>query len=84
MSNQDTTTFLHLFPAYNEKVVSFLRQPNATDILKEKYPTYATTSKLRDKVNKIQTGGTESLERMCNDLDLILLLRYMSMFSRVY
>ncbi|VDI22521.1 E3 ubiquitin-protein ligase HECW2 [Mytilus galloprovincialis] len=59
---------------YNEKVVSFLRQPNASDILKEKYPTYASTSKLRDKVNKIQSGGTEALERMCNDLDLILLL----------
>ncbi|KAJ8313952.1 hypothetical protein KUTeg_008513 [Tegillarca granosa] len=64
--------------AYNEKVVAFLRQPGITDILMETYPAYTTSSKLPEKINKIKSEGTEALDRLCNDLDLTLLL---SMFE---
>ncbi|KAJ8313953.1 hypothetical protein KUTeg_008514 [Tegillarca granosa] len=63
---------------YNEKVVAFLRQPGITDILMETYPAYTTSSKLPEKINKIKSEGTEALDRLCNDLDLTLLL---SMFE---
>ncbi|XP_060064691.1 E3 ubiquitin-protein ligase HECW2-like [Ylistrum balloti] len=58
---------------YNDKVVAFLRQPNLPDILKETYQGYSS-HRLRDKINRIRTEGTEALEKMCNDMDLILLL----------
>lgn len=66
------------FSAYNEKVVSFLRQSTITEILKEKYPKYLSNARLRDKISKIRTEGTDALEFMSNDLDLNLLLRYVS------
>ncbi|XP_045168774.2 E3 ubiquitin-protein ligase HECW2-like isoform X2 [Mercenaria mercenaria] len=60
--------------AYNDKVVLFLRQPNIQELLKEKYPVYATSSPLKDKVHKIATGGTEALDKMSNDLPLTMML----------
>ncbi|XP_060597868.1 E3 ubiquitin-protein ligase HECW2-like isoform X3 [Ruditapes philippinarum] len=60
--------------AYNDKVVLFLRQPNIQELLKEKYPLYATSSPLKDKVHKIATGGTEALDKMSNDLPLTIML----------
>ncbi|WAQ94078.1 HECW2-like protein [Mya arenaria] len=50
--------------AYNDKVVLFLRQPNIQEILREKYPTYASSSPLKDKVGRIVSGGTEALDRI--------------------
>lgn len=58
---------------YNDKVVAFLRQPNLPDILKETYQGYSS-HRLRDKINRIRSEGTEALDKMCNDMDLILLL----------
>lgn len=60
--------------AYNDKVVLFLRQPNIQEILKEKYPPYASSSPLKDKVHKIITSGTEALDKMSNDLQLTMML----------
>ncbi|KAK7508593.1 hypothetical protein BaRGS_00000159 [Batillaria attramentaria] len=60
--------------AYNEKVVLFLRQPNIDDLLKEKVVQYSSNSALREKVHKIILRGTEVLDRLSNDMDLILLL----------
>ncbi|XP_052812526.1 E3 ubiquitin-protein ligase HECW2-like isoform X2 [Mya arenaria] len=60
--------------AYNDKVVLFLRQPNIQEILREKYPTYASSSPLKDKVGRIVSGGTEALDRMSNDLQLTIML----------
>ena len=61
--------------AYNEKVVSFLRQPNVMDSLKERHPTIATNPALRSKINTIRTEGVEALDRLTNDVELIILLR---------
>ncbi|CAL1525973.1 unnamed protein product [Lymnaea stagnalis] len=60
--------------AYNEKVVLFLRQPNVDEILRERCPQYASSSSLREKVNKVAARGVEMLERFSNDIDLTLLL----------
>ncbi|XP_076469581.1 E3 ubiquitin-protein ligase HECW2-like [Babylonia areolata] len=60
--------------AYNEKVVLFLRQPNVDELIKEKVTPYCTNSALREKVHKIISHGTPVLDRLSNDMDLILLL----------
>ncbi|KAL8567848.1 hypothetical protein ACOMHN_058970 [Nucella lapillus] len=60
--------------AYNEKVVLYLRQPNIDDQLKEKVSQYSTNAALREKVHKIISHGTQVLDRLSNDMDLILLL----------
>jgi len=67
--------------AYNDKVVQFLRQPGIQDILKEKYPPYATSSPLKDKVTRIISGGTDALDRVSNDLQLTMMLRFDFTFS---
>ena len=77
-----TVYSLHCFyviSAYNDKVVAFLRQSNIQDILKEKYPTYASSSQLKEKVHKICVGGTEALDKVSNDLQLTIMLRYVSL-----
>ena len=66
------------FAAYNEKVVLYLRQPTIDDLLKEKVTQYSSNAALRDKVHKIITHGTQALDRLSNDIDLILLLRYIA------
>eukprot|EP00106_Octopus_bimaculoides_P007087 XP_014774529.1 PREDICTED: mediator of DNA damage checkpoint protein 1-like [Octopus bimaculoides] len=60
--------------AYNDKVVAFLRQPNISEVLKEKQSCYASNSSLRDKINKIRSEGTEALDRLSNDIELTILL----------
>ncbi|XP_055959261.1 E3 ubiquitin-protein ligase HECW2 [Patella vulgata] len=60
--------------AYNEKVVLFLRQTEIDDVIKEKFSSYSSNSSLRDKVHKIRNHGTEALDRLCNDIDLTILL----------
>ena len=61
--------------AYNEKVVAFLRQPNIMDVLKEKNSAFASNVALKGKVNTIRAEGVEALDRMSNDVELIILLR---------
>ncbi|XP_062613683.1 E3 ubiquitin-protein ligase HECW2-like [Saccostrea cucullata] len=60
--------------AYNDKVVLFLRQPNIGEILQEKCSTYSNSTRLKEKINKIRSEGTEALDRLSNDVDLIILL----------
>nr|CAD7403466.1 unnamed protein product [Timema cristinae] len=64
--------------AYNEKVVAFLRQPNIVDILKERHAPVGTSQSLRDKVNAVRVDGTLALDRLSDDIDLTILLRYIS------
>jgi hypothetical protein len=67
--------------AYNEKVVAFLRQPNILDILKERHAMVGTSQGLRDKINAVRVDGTVALDRLSDDIDLTILLRYCSFFS---
>ncbi|XP_038044586.1 E3 ubiquitin-protein ligase HECW1-like isoform X2 [Patiria miniata] len=60
--------------AYNEKVVAFLRQPNIMDILKERKGDLSTNPKLRDKLHLVRQEGIAALERLSNDVELIILL----------
>lgn len=62
-------------PAYNEKVVLFLRQARIDEILRDKSPQYASSSSLREKVTKIASRGVDMLERFSNDIELTILLR---------
>jgi E3 ubiquitin-protein ligase HECW2 len=77
--NSNTALVQRLIPdiptAYNEKVVAFLRQANIMDILKERHAAIATSQSLRDKVNAIRVDGTVALDRLCDDIDLTILLR---------
>ena len=79
ISNQ--IRFVHTFNsvlfivAYNEKVITFLRQPSIMDILKEKHATLGANQSLRNKVNLIRSEGIEALDRMSADIELIILLR---------
>ena len=61
--------------SYNERVIAFLRQPNVIDILKEKSSSILARKSLRDKINMIRQDGTQSLERLSGDVELIVLLR---------
>ncbi|XP_033097633.1 E3 ubiquitin-protein ligase HECW2-like [Anneissia japonica] len=60
--------------AYNEKIVAFLRQPNISDILKERQAELASNPKLRDKLSLIRQEGIDALHRLSNDIELNLLL----------
>ncbi|XP_022096771.1 E3 ubiquitin-protein ligase HECW1-like isoform X2 [Acanthaster planci] len=60
--------------AYNEKVVAFLRQPNIMDILKERQADLSNNPKLRDKLHLVRQEGISALERLSNDMELIILL----------
>ncbi|XP_046367901.1 E3 ubiquitin-protein ligase HECW2-like isoform X1 [Haliotis rufescens] len=59
---------------YNEKVVLFLRQPSIDDILKDTFPQYSSNNVLKEKIHKIRSHGTDALDRLCNDIDLTILL----------
>ena len=67
------------FPAYNEKVVLFLRQPNVEELLRERSSEFCSNSGLKDKIAKISTRGVEMLERLSNDIELTCLLRFVAM-----
>ena len=62
--------------AYNDKVVAFFRQPNIEDLLKSKHPTYSSSAKLKRKVEAIRLEGSTAVDRFSNDVELIILLRY--------
>ena len=75
LSRKITHQFVITFSAYNDKVVAFLRQPNILDILKERHPAFTSNSTLRQKVVMIRNDGVDALERLSNDIELIILLR---------
>uniref|UniRef100_A0A8C1XFG5 HECT-type E3 ubiquitin transferase n=1 Tax=Cyprinus carpio TaxID=7962 RepID=A0A8C1XFG5_CYPCA len=60
--------------AYNEKIVVFLRQPNIFEVLQERQPSLARNHSLKEKVHHIRTEGTQRLEKLSCDADLVLLL----------
>ena len=60
---------------YNERVVSFLRQPNVIEVLKMKTNTIMNHKSLRDKINMIRQEGLQGLVRLSSDVELIVLLR---------
>lgn len=52
-----------------------MRQPNIGEILQEKYSAYNNSTRLKEKIHKIRGEGTDALDRLSNDVDLIILLR---------
>ena len=70
------SVFLLCISAYNEKVVLFLRQANIDEMLKERFPQYSSNNLLKDKIHKIRSHGTDALDRLSNDIDLTILLRF--------
>uniref|UniRef100_A0A673KRH5 HECT-type E3 ubiquitin transferase n=1 Tax=Sinocyclocheilus rhinocerous TaxID=307959 RepID=A0A673KRH5_9TELE len=60
--------------AYNEKIVAFLRQPNIFEVLQERQPSLARNHSLKEKVHHIRTEGTQRLEKLSCDADLVILL----------
>ncbi|XP_021336551.1 E3 ubiquitin-protein ligase HECW1 isoform X2 [Danio rerio] len=60
--------------AYNDKIVAFLRQPNIFEVLQERQPSFARNHSLKDKVHHIRTEGTQRLEKLSCDADLVMLL----------
>uniref|UniRef100_A0A9J7XMR5 HECT-type E3 ubiquitin transferase n=1 Tax=Cyprinus carpio carpio TaxID=630221 RepID=A0A9J7XMR5_CYPCA len=60
--------------AYNEKIVVFLRQPNIFEVLQERQPSLARNHSLKEKVHHIRTEGTQRLEKLSCDADLVMLL----------
>ncbi|KTG45154.1 hypothetical protein cypCar_00017714, partial [Cyprinus carpio] len=61
--------------AYNDKIVAFLRQPNIFEVLQERQPSLARNHSLKEKVYHIRTEGTQRLEKLSCDADLVMLLR---------
>uniref|UniRef100_A0A670XY02 HECT-type E3 ubiquitin transferase n=1 Tax=Pseudonaja textilis TaxID=8673 RepID=A0A670XY02_PSETE len=60
--------------AYNDKIVAFLRQPNIFEMLQERQPSLARNHALREKIHYIRTEGTQGLEKLSCDADLVILL----------
>uniref|UniRef100_A0A8C2JT20 HECT-type E3 ubiquitin transferase n=1 Tax=Cyprinus carpio TaxID=7962 RepID=A0A8C2JT20_CYPCA len=60
--------------AYNEKIVTFLRQPNIFEILQERQPELIRNHSLREKVQFIRNEGASGLARLSSDADLVILL----------
>ncbi|XP_047424432.1 E3 ubiquitin-protein ligase HECW1 isoform X2 [Mugil cephalus] len=61
-------------PSYNDKIVAFLRQPNIFDMLQEKQPSLSRNHALREKIHYIRTEGTQGVEKLSCDADLVILL----------
>ncbi|KAM4533355.1 E3 ubiquitin-protein ligase HECW1-like isoform 2-T2 [Odontesthes bonariensis] len=61
-------------PSYNEKIVAFLRQPNIFDMLQERQPSLSRNHALREKIHYIRTEGTQGVEKLSCDADLVILL----------
>uniref|UniRef100_A0A672LHL7 HECT-type E3 ubiquitin transferase n=1 Tax=Sinocyclocheilus grahami TaxID=75366 RepID=A0A672LHL7_SINGR len=60
--------------AYNDKIVTFLRQPNIFEILQERQPELIRNHSLREKVQFIRNEGVSGLARLSSDADLVILL----------
>lgn len=45
------------------------------EILQERHAAFRSNITLRDKISHIRGDGVDALERLCNDVDLIILLR---------
>uniref|UniRef100_A0A8C7E5X6 HECT-type E3 ubiquitin transferase n=1 Tax=Naja naja TaxID=35670 RepID=A0A8C7E5X6_NAJNA len=60
--------------AYNDKIIAFLRQPNIFEMLQERQPSLARNHALREKIHYIRTEGTQGLEKLSCDADLVILL----------
>ncbi|KAG7488659.1 hypothetical protein MATL_G00036290 [Megalops atlanticus] len=60
--------------AYNDKIVAFLRQPNIFEMLQERQPSLARNHALREKIHYIRTEGTQGVEKLSCDADLVILL----------
>ncbi|XP_051796303.1 E3 ubiquitin-protein ligase HECW1 isoform X3 [Acanthochromis polyacanthus] len=61
-------------PSYNDKIVAFLRQPNIFDMLQERQPSLTRNHALREKIHYIRTEGTQGVEKLSCDADLVILL----------
>uniref|UniRef100_A0A671M2G3 HECT-type E3 ubiquitin transferase n=1 Tax=Sinocyclocheilus anshuiensis TaxID=1608454 RepID=A0A671M2G3_9TELE len=61
-------------PPYNDKIVTFLRQPNIFEILQERQPELIRNHSLREKVQFIRNEGVSGLARLSSDADLVILL----------
>uniref|UniRef100_A0A3Q3LCS1 HECT-type E3 ubiquitin transferase n=1 Tax=Labrus bergylta TaxID=56723 RepID=A0A3Q3LCS1_9LABR len=59
---------------YNDKIVAFLRQPNIFDMLQERQPSLSRNHALREKIHYIRTEGTQGVEKLSCDADLVILL----------
>uniref|UniRef100_A0A8C5NCT4 HECT-type E3 ubiquitin transferase n=1 Tax=Gouania willdenowi TaxID=441366 RepID=A0A8C5NCT4_GOUWI len=65
---------LGLSSAYNDKIVAFLRQPNIFDHLQERQASLSRNHALREKIHYIRTEGTQGVEKLSCDADLVILL----------
>uniref|UniRef100_A0A8C7RCR5 HECT-type E3 ubiquitin transferase n=1 Tax=Oncorhynchus mykiss TaxID=8022 RepID=A0A8C7RCR5_ONCMY len=88
LSNDSVTFSLNMFsnggqdvrpvvlPAlsYNDKIVAFLRQPNIFEMLQERQPSLARNHVLREKIHYIKTEGSQGVEKLSCDADLVILL----------
>ncbi|XP_034028892.1 E3 ubiquitin-protein ligase HECW1 [Thalassophryne amazonica] len=61
-------------PSYNDKIVAFLRQPNIFHILQERQPSLSRNHVLREKIHYIRTEGSQGIEKLSCDADLVILL----------
>nr|XP_046210839.1 E3 ubiquitin-protein ligase HECW1 [Oncorhynchus gorbuscha] len=61
-------------PSYNDKIVAFLRQPNIFEMLQERQPSLARNHVLREKIHYIKTEGSQGVEKLSCDADLVILL----------
>ncbi|XP_074659539.1 E3 ubiquitin-protein ligase HECW2-like [Tubulanus polymorphus] len=60
--------------AYNEKVIAFLQQQNINEILQERHSGFKSNMSLKHKIHALRQEGVDGLERLCNDIDLTILL----------
>ncbi|XP_054621933.1 E3 ubiquitin-protein ligase HECW1-like isoform X3 [Dunckerocampus dactyliophorus] len=60
--------------SYNDKIVAFLRQPNIFDMLQERQPNLNRNHALREKLHYIRSEGTQGVEKLSCDADLVILL----------
>ncbi|KAL1006335.1 hypothetical protein UPYG_G00071000 [Umbra pygmaea] len=61
-------------PSYNDKIVAFLRQPSVFEMLQERQPSLARNHVLREKIHYIRTEGSQGVEKLSCDADLVILL----------
>ncbi|XP_011615460.2 E3 ubiquitin-protein ligase HECW1 isoform X2 [Takifugu rubripes] len=61
-------------PSYNDKIVAFLRQPNIFEMLQERQPSLSRNHALREKIHYIRNEGTQGVEKLSCDADLVILL----------